>query len=201
MILMLTNVPQSEDPTSTHDASLSSATMYSSCNKFFSNSMTTGLWYKSEYITFFYHFHFHPSLPHLCLFHVPPLEMAVAKVDKSRRIVAVALPRYLGILLRTLNLVLMKNNQIRSDSSCADNCCWVEVDTNGGELNCNHTWTASNLHLCPPGLWFISDAIHFRIPPSSMRSPHSSSEVLKNLNTVVSKKKRKTISVAIRTLL
>ena len=60
-----------------------------------------------------------------------------------------------------------------------------------GELNCNHTWTASNLHLCPPGLWFISDAIHFRIPPSSMRSPHSSSEVLKNLNTVVSKKKEK----------
>ena len=33
--------------------------------------------------------------------------MAVAKVDKSRRIVAVALASYLRILLRTLNLVLV----------------------------------------------------------------------------------------------
>ena len=90
------------------------------------------------------------SIAYLCLLHIPLLEMAIAKVDKSSRIVAVALPRYLGILLRTLNLVLMKNNQIRSDSCCADNCCWVEVDTNGGELNCNHTCAASNLHLPPP---------------------------------------------------
>ena len=74
--------------------------------------------------------------------------MAIAEVDKSRRIVAVTLSRYLRILLSTLNLVLIRT--IRLDPIPVVQTM-VEC-VNGVELNCNHTCAVSNLHLSPPGL-------------------------------------------------